>query len=73
MSDTTLLDRTTGGLTVEIRWLPITETLVLAARTGDCPEGVSHTLAPDRVLDAFGHPMSYLSDAQVDKLFPEGA
>lgn len=65
---TTLLQRDTAGFHVEINWLPITETVVLAARRGDATAAV--TVAPERARDAFEHPTVYLNDSQVAQLFP---
>lgn len=65
---TTLLQRDTAGLHVQIDWLPTLDEVALNVRRGD---ECAATLVPrDRVLDAFDHPTVYLNDAQVDLLFP---
>ncbi len=67
-SDNALLVRDTAGLHVEIRWLPITETIVLHVEHGG--ETAARTVRPEQVRDAFDHPLFYLSDRQVEQLFP---
>lgn len=68
MSETTLLERDTAGLHVEVTWLPITDTLVLRAINGDFY--ATATIPADRALDAFDHPTIYLDDSDVARLFP---
>jgi hypothetical protein len=67
MSDTILIERNTAGLQVEVKWLKITDTLVLHVEQNGVDAAV--TIKPDRVFDAFAHPAMYLSKAQVEQLF----
>lgn len=72
MTDTLqLLERHAEGLDVEVNFLPTMGMLVLRCATPDCPEGMSTSVPEERVRDAFEHPMVYLCDSQVERLFPK--
>lgn len=66
---TTLLERNTAGLHVEVKWLPITDIVVLAVGTSG-GEQAAVTVPHAEALEAFAHPTVYLNDAQVAALFP---
>jgi len=62
----TLMERTTGGLTVRLSWLPITDTVAINVVFDGTPMAV--TVPPESALDAFQHPMIYLGLPQVAAL-----
>jgi len=67
MSDTTLMERNTAGLRVELRWLPTTRLVVLQCEAGG--EQAAVTVQPERALEAFNHPALFLNDAQLKTIF----
>jgi hypothetical protein len=67
MSEHALMERTTGGLHVEIEWLA---EMNLGRVTCSTTTSVSAPVDAAHVLDAFNHPMVYLHEAQIDALFP---
>lgn len=66
LSPNVLLERTTAGLTVQVAYLPTMDMVTLTARMGD--EQVACTVEPSKALDAFDHPVLYLSEAQCELL-----
>jgi len=66
--DTALLVRDTAGLHVEIHHLASVDALVLQCEVNG--QWVTAPVPSSRALDAFDHPVVYLSDEQIDTLFP---
>ena len=61
-----LLDRTTAGLRVQVAWLPVMQMGVVQCSVED--QVFSASVERDKLLDAFEHPMLYLSPAQIEAL-----
>lgn len=68
-SPNTLMARNTGGLHVEINYLPTMHDVVLQVYRGG--EAAAVTVTPEKALDAFHHPTLYLNARQVTLLFGE--
>ena len=66
-----LMERAHTGLSVELDWMFGADELALYVHVGSTSEAIS--VPTGRAMDAFNHPMVYLSDAQVASLFPRRA
>lgn len=53
-----LMERETGGATVQLKYLPLMRTSVIEVHTGDVSRAA--TVPNDEALDAFEHPALYL-------------
>jgi hypothetical protein len=62
-----LLHRSNSGIEVDVLYV---ENGTIALAVGVNGVSASTIVPQDRVLDAFEHPFVYLSDDQVDRLFP---
>jgi len=60
---TILLERNAGGLHVRLKYLPLTDLVVIEANARD--EFRAATVEPSKALDAFAHPCAYLPGAEV--------
>lgn len=63
-----LLERRDGGVYVALAYLPLVDLTGIQVATARAQQWVS--VEKDQALDAFHHPMLYLSEAQVADLFP---
>lgn len=66
---TTLLERNTAGVLVEINWLPVTRVTILRVVVGN--QSALTEISPERVSDAFQHPFVYLDEYEVTRLLPK--
>lgn len=62
---TELLRRSSDGVTVKLKYLPIMQMVVLEASCDDASESQAVTVDPARALDAYNHPACYLPQPQL--------
>lgn len=62
-----ILQRTSGGIRVELAYLPTMDMTGISVSVEDRVQWA--TVSKEKALDAFHHPMLYLSQAQVTALF----
>lgn len=61
--DSVLLERETAGLRVRLSWLEATDEVALTVDYDG--QQATNTVPGDRALDAFDHPVLYLTEPQV--------